>query len=98
MKFFKIWGNIIRRCWFVFIFFHQGVSWSYRPADLHEMRHECVFLRVAQNARPKFGKIKKPGHDEQKTSWNRSIFQPHSHVHAHCAETVKKLNETTKII
>jgi len=48
----------------------------------------CVGFRIHIR---NFEKIKKPGHDEQKTSWNRSIFQPHRHVHAHCYETVEKL-------
>jgi len=34
-------------------------------------------------------KVKKPGHGEQKTSKNRSVFTQWSHAFARCEETVK---------
>ena len=46
MKFFKIWGNIMLLVCFFLSFFGELVEAIYRPADLHEIWHECVFLRI----------------------------------------------------
>ena len=50
MKFFKIGDNIILFCWFVFfvLFFLQPLYPTCYPADMHEIWHECVFLRIVK--------------------------------------------------
>ena len=75
-----------------FLFFFSGdlVEAIARPICMKYGTNVCSclgFIILFRN----LGKFKKPGHDEQKTSWNRSIFHPHRHVHAHCIETVQRL-------
>ena len=60
MQFFKISVYILFfRSFAFFLFFLSGVSWSYRPTDLHENRHERVYMCLVQNPFQKFGKSQK---------------------------------------
>ena len=98
MKFFKIWGNIDAVDLSFCLFFLQGVSPSYRSADMYEMWHECVFLRIVQNAPPKFGKIQKTRSRRAKNIQISVTFTPQSSCFRSLRRNgLKVMNETTKI-
>ena len=74
---------------FLYFFFLRTNFLSRLSADSHQIWPERVFLHAIYTEESDFWKVKKPGHDGQKTSKNRSFYRPGRHVFARCDETVK---------
>jgi len=73
----------------LFFFFLPPNFLSRRSTDLHQIWQECVSLLWAEKDEGDFWKVKKPGHNGQKTSKKRSILHTRRHVFVRCDETVK---------
>ena len=90
MKFFKIWGNIILFCCFVFLLFFSGPYFQAiaRPIYTKFGTNVCFCLGFRKHV-INLEKVKKQVTTSKKNLEKSLKFQGYLHVFAQCDETVK---------